>query len=109
MHSNGISVERLALLRFYLENALKQHVNIPTREKKVLDLVISNIIHSRALVQRRISDHNMMLACFIIRIPEKLLLRLVVYEYSKASWGELQTELENMRCSHMDVFDVDAT
>ena len=106
-HSNGVSVEGSVLLRFCSENALKQHVKSPTREGYLLDLVISDITPSRAVVQPRIFDHNMVLAGFNIGVPETLSVRRVVYDYSKASWGELQSELENMDWSPMDVLYVD--
>ena len=53
------------------------------------------------------SDHNMVLAGFNIGVPETLMVKRVVYAYYKASWGELQTELENMDWSPMGVLDVD--
>ena len=53
------------------------------------------------------SDDNIVLAGFDIGIPETLSVRRVVYDYCKASWGELQTELENKNWSPMDLLEVD--
>ena len=80
-HSNRVSVEGSALLRFCSENALKQLLQGPTLEVYLLDLVISDIAPCRVAVLPRICNHNMVLAVFNVGVPESLAVRRLVYDF----------------------------
>ena len=91
-HSDSVSVEGTARVRFCCARALKQHVRSPTREDYLLDLIISDITHSNVAVLWRISDHNMLLAVFDIGIPEMPVVKRFVYDYAEAPWSDIQAE-----------------
>ena len=77
----------------------------PTRRENLLDLVISEL-DGRIEVLPQISNHNMVLASVDIGIPESLLVRRLVFEYSKANWEALQDEIKDFDWSPMDHLDV---
>ena len=64
-HSNGVSTEGRALERLRLSNGFQEFVRKPTREKYLLDLVLtdmSDAVSTRLLP--KIAAHHGVLACF---------------------------------------------
>ena len=104
--SSGVTVEGTSLFRFCLANGLKQLVKQPTREDNLLDLAISDL-EGIVVLLPQISNHNMVLASFDIGIPESLVVRRSVFEYSEANWEALQDEINDFDWSSMDRLDVD--
>ena len=89
-HSSGVSVEGTALYRFCTANGLKQWVKRPTRDDYLLDLVISDLQAWKVELLPAISDHNMVLACFDIGIPEATVVTRTIFDYGKADWASIR-------------------
>ena len=93
-HYSGVSVEGTSLYRFCAANGLKQFVKGPThKDGHLLDLVISDLQPRSVEILHAISDHNMILACFDIGIPETKVIKRKVWEYGKADWDIIKSEL----------------
>ena len=107
-HSCGVSVEGTSLFRFCSANGLKQWVMDPThKDGHLLDLVISDL-HPRSIeVVHAISDHNMVLACFDIGIPESTLVSRKVFDYAMADWASIKRDIAAFDWRSIDRESVD--
>ena len=73
-----------------------QQVTLPTREKHLLDLVLTNIPNTRATVSPAIADHRLVTAELAFKVPEQTTLTRTVWQFAKADWemmrGMLSTQ-----------------
>ena len=90
-----------ALYRFCIANGLKQHVKHPTREHYLLDLAISDLSPRSIEILHAISDHNIVLACFDIGIPEAIGVTRTVFDYGKADWTNMKVLIGHLSIRQM--------
>ena len=107
-HSSHNSVEGTTLMRFCLDNGLRQWVKRPTREDNLLDLVISDIEPNKVDILPKISDHNMVMATFNVGVQESASITRNVYMYSQADWKSIRRDISRFDWSPMDSANVDA-
>ena len=69
-HSSRNSAEGAALFNFCQEAGFKQRVKEPTREKHLLDLVLTDLEKVSCIVLPKIADHCLVLATLKISLPQ---------------------------------------
>ncbi len=108
VHSASVSVEGSLLYKFWCDYGFKQGVRKPTREKHLLDLVLTDLEESsKATVLPRIADHNVVRSQFALRVPEAEPRNREVFLYKSADWAELRRELRYFDWSWIDHCCVD--
>ena len=71
---------------------MKQFVQGPTRDKHLLDLLISDIdLHCKVLP--KIADHCCVTACMKFVVPKAHVIKRQVWSYAKADWELLRARL----------------
>ena len=102
-----MTVEGTSLYRFCIANGLKQHVKHLTREHYLLDLVISDLSPRCIEILHAISDHNMVLACFDIGIPEAIVVTRTVFDYGKTDWTNMKSDIVSFDWTFIGQANVD--
>ena len=91
------------LFRFCAEHGFAQYVKKPTRDKHLLDLVISDM-HSylKAEVLPEFSDHNGVLVTMSLNMHAEETVPRIYWQYSKANWKNLKETLSLVDWSFVD-------
>ncbi len=99
-YHTGLQSESHRLLNFIDDNFLFQHVNQPTRENNILDLVIStqeNLV-TNTLVGEQLStcDHNLIRFSITTEIKDKRNNNIQIPNYRQANYKQLRTSLSTI-------------
>jgi hypothetical protein len=87
------SAEGEELHRICLDAGLKQHLQKPTRDKHLLDLVIADIDGLQCKVLPKIADHCCVTACMKFSVPVAQVIKRRVWNFARADWNQLRTRL----------------
>ena len=92
---------------FCADSGMQQKVRKATREKYLLDLLITDIGGVRCRVLPAISDHNLVLADFGFDVPESQTIKRAVWRYDKADWDGLRRHFDQMQWETIVTGDAD--
>jgi hypothetical protein len=92
-HSNSNSVEGTMLQNICNEVGLKQFIREPTRDKYLLDLVLSDV-DLICEVGPKIADHKSIVARLEAKVQKNIVVKRTVWNYRNADWVQMQERLE---------------
>ena len=93
-HSSGTTPEGRALQHFCAEYGLEEKVRKPTRDKHLLDLVLTDLGKGvTAEVLPKLQDHSLVLATVALGVPREYVEQRERWVYSKANWKGLRRAL----------------
>ena len=102
-HSTGTSLEGKALQNFCEENGFEEKVKKPTRDKHLLDLVLTNLGKGvTAKVLPKLEDHSLVQATVALGVPTEQKEERERWLYKKADWKGLKKTLANTDWSFLD-------
>ena len=86
---------------------MQQLVREATREKYLLDLVITDVEDAKHKVLPKITDHECVLVYFDLPVPETEAKQRLVWKYGDADWNGLRDELAKTDWSKLEACTVD--
>ena len=90
-YSNGITPEGIALFRMCSRNSIEQLVKTPTRDKYLLDLVLSDIGQLlKVKVLTKLSGHNIVEIEMHVKVQVVPNKKRECWMWKQAKWPELQ-------------------
>ena len=89
------------------EFALRQHVQEPTREQYLLDLVLSDLPQTSVKLSHMLADHKAVLVTMPLAASGTNDLQRRGWDFSKANWHALKAELRNIDWSFIEVDSID--
>ena len=101
------SAEGEELHRFCLDVGMQQLVREATRDKYLLDLVLSDVEGVRCTVLPKIADHGGVLTRLKLPVPETVYKERTVWRYLKADWENLRTKLASIDWNILEEYSVD--
>ena len=105
-HSSRNSLEGITLHDYCNSNGLKQLVREPThKDGNLLDLILTDMPCVLHTVGPKIRDHNFLLAQVECTVPESVIIKREAWNYARADWGRLQSELSEVDWSFLRVVD----
>jgi exonuclease III len=94
--SQGVSSEGKALRSMCARGGLQQIVNEPTRGVNLLDLVLTDIEGTKAVVLPKIADHELVKVSVRFSIPLDTVVRRRVWSYQKADWDLYDASIDEV-------------
>ena len=94
--SNRNSAEGEELFKFCCDHGMQQHMKEATRDKYLLDLVLSDVDHIKCKALPKIAHHEIVKICLDIPVPEIHNNERMVWCYNKADWSGLQSVLDKI-------------
>ena len=105
-HSSGTTPEGTELWHFCKEHGFEERVRKPTREKYLLDLVLTDMGASvSSKVLPKVDDHNQVLTTVSLGLPVEVQETRECWVYSKANWAGLRRELASTNWDFLDNLD----
>jgi hypothetical protein len=95
-YSSSSSAEGEALRAAASDMGLKQKVKKPTREKYLLDLVLTDIAGVTANVLPKIADHNVVEVIAPLLVPASTSVQREVWLFRSADWDRLDSLLKEV-------------
>ena len=93
-HSRSVTPEGRLLYDFCLTSGFEERVKQPTREKNLLDLVLTDL-HTdvKCEVRPQLADHNCVLVTTELGVPSVVEVERECWQWHKADWSNLRKEL----------------
>ena len=106
-HSKHTSAEERAMQDSCGDIGVQQKDTQPTREDRLLDIVLTNMSGVTTIVLPRVADQKLVVAETPFKVPGQAVISRTEWRYAKAGCDKLRSEFDEANCDCMIAMDPD--